>query len=1123
MIKPLRYLLLCAATSGALYAQASVTGSLTILLIDPAGAAIPGAKTILSSERDNFKREAKTSEDGSFTFQLLPPGQYTLSAERDGFKPVEVNGLLVQVGDQLAFKVKMMLGTQQETITVEAGSASTQQQGADVSLVVGEKRLQELPLNGKSFQKLINLSTGLGVPTRGLNSTNPSVSGARPVANNYTIDGNSLNDEQSATGLAMNGGGAGFSGATAAPAFVPTESLQEFRIVASNADATFGRGSGGQIAIITRSGTNEYHGSAYEYFRNRVLDARDFFNAGPFFDAQGRAETPPFRQNLYGAAVGGPIVKDRHFFFANFEGFRQRLERTGSTTVPNADLTALMPGDLGRLYRAFFIDTKVIPATGNAPGVFAPAARTAAAQTQAVAAGFPAALFDGDVSNGEAGSVTVSGTNRQDINQDVILVRTDHHFGDRWSLAARYNQALAVNLTNTSGLPTRNSATTRNWHSGMAQLRYAVRPSQWVELRAGLLRTRYTIAAEGLMDKRFVQLGVSEDAGLFLVPAGTGLSNLSLSGNAGFVDNETVPQFSVTHFFTRGRVSMQSGVDVRWVNLNISLGQAPNYNFNGFIGAAGILGSRAGQVQPVTESTSAVLFGANGGPTSPMRGWRSPQQEYFTHLDWRVRRGVTVDLGLRYSYHSVYREVNNAASNLYAADSAGKPIPHADALASGAAGYVVAPIGRNVPFYQPDRNNWQPRAGLAWDVASRGKTVLRAGYGLYTDRIYQFMFSNGVTNAPFAVSSVAANLPFQLAGALPVNAQTPTVRAVDPLIRNPYTHRFNVGVQQAVGTSMSVTASYVGLRAEKLFRWREINGGGSVPQSLRPDPKYSDIRTVGNYSSSRFDSLQISATRRFVRGFDVTVAYTYGRSLDDSSQDTTGTIQQSLINRGASGAPGFQGGGAQFIDYPVSADYSYSDFDIRHVLSVSHVVELPFGSGRHWLRSGSRSVDTLLGGWSLSGLLLYRTGEPFSVFSGVDFNDDGSSATDRPALLSGSPPDLYANGSLGRRQWLLLQRDAQMRLGTPANVTDPFASIARNAFRAPRVLVYDVSMNKQLRLSERLSLRVEANFFNVFNHANFAPPATANQALSSSRFGELTVTRTNLTPRQIQFGLKLAF
>jgi hypothetical protein len=486
-----------------------------------------------------------------------------------------------------------------------------------------------------------------------------------------------------------------------------------------------------------------------------------------------------------------------------------------------------------------------------------------------------------------------------------------------------------------------------------------------------------------------------------------------------------------------------------------------------------------------------------------MRGWRSMQQEYFVQTDWRWNPDITFNVGLRYSYFSPYSEVNNAISNLYANQ--------------------VAAIGPDRPLYQPDRNNFQPRVGIAWDLGGRGNTVLRSGYSIYTDRIYQIQFTGNVSNIPFAVTSAAANVPFNLGAQAPVNPSTaaPAFTAVDPGLKNPLTHRFLAGIEQRLNEATTVNIAYIGARGRELIRATDPNGGVSVPLTARPDPRFARVVFVTNDASSDYNALQLLLRRRFSQGIDFTGAYTYGRSVDDSSTDLTFGSTPSLLNSAANAnLAGVQGGGTAFVPRPREADRGRSNFDVRHSFALSHIVDMPFGRGRKFLSGASGIVNALAGGWSFGGILVMRTGEPFTVTLGSDVNDDGDAASDRPALTRGDISDLYAKGNRVRTQYLVPQTEALARLVVPDPITDPFKAIERNAFESPSVWYYDASLIKRFSVTESMNLSLEANVFNVFNHANFAAPV-AN--LSSAFFGTVTGTRFGTNPRQVQLGLKLVF
>ncbi|MEZ5398387.1 MAG: carboxypeptidase regulatory-like domain-containing protein [Bryobacteraceae bacterium] len=1115
------------ALSGALVAQTSIHGTLRGRILDPAGLGVPRAGLTLSSSGTGAEWKGTSDAEGSYQFVRVTPGRYDLTVEKAGFRKALREGVEVALNETGVADVALAIGETSEFVTVMADTDIVQSQRVELGGRVNERRVRELPLNGENFAKLVLLAPGIasGSPN------NPSMSGARPVANTYTIDGSSANDERGSSGLSLGGGGAAeFNGAS--PNLVSTEAVQEFSIITSNADATFGRGSGGQVNIITKSGSNEFHGSLYHYLRNNKLDARDFFNYGPFFakDGSRRSVAPPFKQNLFGGTVGGPIVRNRHFFFASYEGFRQKLEQTASATVPNADLLNLMPGNFGRLMRIFYIDRGVAPASGNPPGSFSPL--TAAERTAATAAGFPTALFNGSQADGEAGSVLLSTTNTRDVSQDAFLLRTDHRLSDRLAVSARYAFAQPFASINQRAVAGVVEDSRRRWQSATVQLVYVLSASQTIEGRASLMRSRIFDAPRDPLEKALVDFGVDSQLGLQFRANGTSLSPVVIPRSLGLMDNQTVPQGSLMHAWTKGRLTLRSGLDLRRLIVNnILVSNASFMQFAGLVGPNGYLGARPDQPEAVVTDLNTTLYGINGSPSTPQRGWRGTEQEYFVQADFRWRSDISVNAGLRYSPAGAIGVVGNFQGNLYAVNTAGQPVAGISPFTFGPTANGMFSVAEDRPLFNPDRNNWQPRVGVAWNVRGNSSTILRAAWGMYTDRFFQRLFDFGVLNSPYAHSSIFTNLTFPARAQIPLRTDTPPQqRVIDPGLRSPTSYRFNAAVEQKLTAQTSVTIAYSGLRATGLYRWSEPNGLGSVPQAARPDSRYARYRYTDNSADSTYHSLQMFARHRFSRGIDFTVSYTYGHSVDTYSQDVgdnsvrnpaPGLAQfPTLINLRGTPAAGFQGDAQSWAPRPILAERGNSDFDIRHNLAISHVVELPLGRGRRFGANLPRAISAVIGELSLAGLAQLRTALPVYLSSGVDYADVGITTSPRPALRQGSLSDIYSDGRFGKTQFWLPKAEADQRLGNPANVTDPYAATRRNTLFGPSVRFYDLSVIKNVPVKEGMQIGFEANFFNIFNRAILGPPIGV---LSDARFGRITGTLAGSNPRQIQLGLKLAF
>lgn len=1108
------------------YAQVSINGSLRGRISDPTAAGLAGVSLTLTNTATATTQKTGTDNNGEYQFSRVTPGIYTLTAEKDGFRRAQRESIVIAVNENAIADLVLAVGQISETITVESGVALVQSQSVELSGLVNERRVKELPLNGRNFIKLVQLAPGVGNPG---SANNPPINGGRSVTNSYVVDGIGSNDERLNTGfVGVNGSNTDLG--QNVPNLISTEAIQEYRIITSNADATFGRGSGGHINLVTKSGGNQWHGSAYEYLRNDALDAADYFyKANPrpqFLTADGKAKTPPFKQNLYGGTFGGRLVRDRHFFFGSYEGFQQRrLNQTASNlVVPNADLLRFVPGDLGRFFKTFFIDRGITPATGNPAGTFTPLPATE--RNAIVAAGFPTAFFDGNTANGEAGTVQISAAPPINIEQNAFLVRTDHHLTDKLTANVRYSFARSF-VTAGSATPLDTQVAPRQYQSAAIQLNYNLTPAQVLEIRGGVLRNRFQQFTKGGIDQRLQALGVSSEYGILVSAGPASAPFFRAAVNGAFIDNQTTPQLSVLHTWQRGNMTWRSGADLRSIHnnvANISSGQ-PVFEFtNSLVGANGIYGASPQATEAVTVSTRLTSYGGNSGggsgPTTPMRGYRSRQQEYFVQNDWRVRRDLTLNLGLRYSFFGVWSEVNNALSNLFAVDGAGNVVPDVNPFKFGRTQNRIVRLTDDLRYYNPDYNNFQPRLGFAYDLFGKGRTIVRAGYGWYYDRLIQIQFTAAVGNVPYAISSATANVPFRLSQALPITAApNPAITAINPEIENPRTERWNVAVEQQLGKDTSVTVAYVGMRTNNLWSQAQPNGFGGFPTAARPDPRFTTQQLIDNLNLSRYRALQITAKRRFARGLDFTAAYTFGEAKDNNSRDSFTTFP-TFLNSGANPAQsGVQGTGANFVARDPRADFGLSEFDVRHNLTFTHVLELPVGRGRALLGDANGFVNALLGGWALNGLAVLRSGEPINIVRGIDFNDDGDVTADRPALTSGSLNDLYRSGSGERTQFLVSQADALTRLATPPAI-DPKAMIPRNALRAPRVMFYDLALLKRFVVKERYHVGFEANFFNLFNRANFGAPVSN---LSNALFGRITSNLLGTNPRQIQFGLKVNF
>jgi len=825
-----------------LHAQTAIHGSLSGLVLDPAVSAIAGATLTLRSTDTEAQWTTVSTGDGSYQFPRLASGRYALTVEKIGFRRHLQDGIVISVNNNATVNVPLQLGEVAASVTVTADTSIVQSRDSSISMLIDESRIKDLPLNSRDFQKLLFLAAGIGNQRSNNGATNNSTAGARDLTNNYTVDGVSVNDERQTAGIAPGTSG---HGGLRFPNAISTEAVREFRVITTNADATFGRGSGAQVNVVTKNGTNELNGSAYEYLRNSALDARDFFNTGPFLNSQGRAKVPPFRQNLFGATIGGPIRRNRHFFFGNYEGFRQRLEQTGTFQLPNADFVRLVPGDLGRLFRTYYFDQGVVPQSGNPPGEVR--ALGAADRNAALAAGFAPVLFDGNLQNGEAATVLSARNSTGDFDQDSFLLRTDHLLTQRANLSFRYADADVARTSSAGNLPGTRSQSQFRFRSFASQLTATINPNQVLEVRGGIMRgVNRIVLADPI--SAIASLGVNPQDGIAFTLNGLGIRPPTIGPNPNWLDNQTTPQASTMHTWTRGRYTVRSGLDVRRINVNFgNMGfRTPGYTYSGVVGANGVFGTAPGVPEPLALTASATIFGRDGTPSTPQRGWRSTQQEYFTQFDWRASSRLTLNLGLRYSYFGVYSEANGAFANLYAV-SGNNAIAGMNPFERGRTANNLFPVAQGGGLYRPDRNNFQPRAGFAYALDRAAGTVIRGAYGLYNDRVIQLGMSNLTNNAPFAIEGAVNNVPLRLGQAVPINPRIPVVFGIDPSLRSPDTHRSTLlSSTHSAETPRSQWPTWVCVDEVCIAMWNPT----PVPDSLRTCGRTSALAGSGSTATT---------------------------------------------------------------------------------------------------------------------------------------------------------------------------------------------------------------------------------------------------------------------------------
>jgi len=1100
------------------------TGSITGRILDATNTAVPDATVNAKNVGRATVRSAVTDANGSYAIPNLPPGRYEVTVEKQGFSALRFQDLELTVAQNLTLDGTLALGVVSESVDVSGSTVPTiNLTDAQISNVVDQQRIQALPLITRDPYQLVLLSPGVQQAPSALGGF--SVNGQRERSNNFLLDGVDNND-------------ASVPGIPGGVSSLNPDSTQEFRVITNNYLPEFGRNSGAIVDIVTRSGSNAFHGSAYEFNRVNALAARDYFNAKP--DPQN-----PFVRNQFGFSLGGPVVKNKTFFFVNSEWNRFRTTLTNSATVPTA---AFKTGIFS--YNGQQINLATPGSPSNALGL--PLSST----MQKVLSLYPNP--NGPAVDSIRGTYFFPTTTPQDTA--TVTFRVDHHFSEKYSVFARYiYNGLTVGNSLDEIFPgVGGVATSQQGQNGAFNFMAAFRPNLVNEFRFGFNRTDNLFTCNGynVVDQNGVrdQFGFGTDYSFNTSTNVPTISNFGCGalGNS----NGQFRRAGTWHYvdqlsWVSGNHNVKVGGEFRYVFENgyDAFGSRPAVDFTAF-GNFGIpIVNCAGRCasDEVLQTLSAALLGVPGiqsqtqffsaqGQRTSTDFRRFVQHEYglFIQDSWKVRPNLTLALGLRYELDQPPSERNGNLSNLlYQQPYSVPPITF----------QTVGPgTGREVFYGYP--YNFEPRLGLAWDPFGDGKTSVRAGYGIFHDRVFGNLFTNLKGNPPF-VAGVQnypnQNYPDSLvtlsslgppatqpapSATVTDGAQLSGVTILDPLLRNPQTQSWNAGIQRQIRGGMTIEVDYVGSNTHRLFRsvdgnpplpWlvNAAHANGTLPLtvsggSLRITPLLELPQVTGNLAfiepivvksvgNSTYNGLQMMVRRQFSRGVQFQASYTWSHAIDDAADPLVATGGNRNIARNS---------------FNLREERGSSDYDLRHRLIVNYVFQLPFGPGHARLNHGVAS--RVLGGWELSGVSTFQSGHPFDIYSGRDSEYTG--LTNRPDLVR--DPSIPANAP-------------RNQTGPPvtAFATQPFGrpgNLGRNTFTGPTYYDTDLNLIKDTRISETVNLQFRAECYNVFNRVQFdVPGSSSNTIASPGTFGQSlsTIVQPDGTTsaRQIQLALKLIF
>jgi len=1047
--------------AGALVAIAQTdTAAITGLVTDSSGAAVGGASITAKSLATGLDYKAVSGDAGVYVVPALPIGRYAVAVSQNGFQSLRFPAVDLSAGARIRLDATLQVGAVNEVVEVKSELPVLESETSSLGQVIENTTITQMPLNGRNYQRLAVLAPGV-LPSRARNFVEDSfsVNGANMWQNQFVLDG--ADNTNYFTGVVT------ASNQVVKPS---VDAIQEFKMETHNFSAEFGRGGGAVIQVTTKSGTNQLHGTLFEFLRNDKLDANNFFNSG-------RAK-PPYRQNQFGGTLGGPVLPNRMFYFGSYQGtyIREKLTRLSRVPTPAA------------------INGNLSPAA-----IFDPATQDAAGQRTAFPGNtIPASRFDPVAvrmirlypAPNRAGVQNFVFNTPRNLDDHQIDTRFDWRVTDADSLFVRYSSADYYRLEpGTLPLPASGGDTavrTSRAHTGLVNWTRVLTPRMVNEFRVS-----YSRLVGGIDTPTRTQLWKEFGfRGSFDRPDINGLPTFSPAAYATVGDRSFAPdprkndirQIVEALNYNAGRHAIRFGGNIRqFVQYTGITNQARGvYNFNGQFTSA-----RAGT--GVGDALADAFLGlTNTTRLSTPLDTRQPSIAYEAYLqdNFKVNAKLTLNLGVRYEYQQPYTEQNNRAQN-FGVDPAspdfGKFIP-----VRGSSLFERA-------FQRPDRNNFSPRVGFAWQATA--KTVLRGGYGVFYDAVSQLPYgSRPIQNPPFylqvdiptANSASTSNVRVR-DGFAPdaLNPRVLTGRSIAAVW--PYTfpegltHQWNMNVQRTIFTATTVSAAYVGTNTvHRRLGAVSINQPRPGPGALNPRrmfPDYSDISMDIPIGTNNYQGLELKFQRRFSRGFSILSGYTWSKTMaGDISQDNT-------------------------VWAPEKAR---SPEDLRHRFFTASVWDLPFGKGRRLLTQGP--LAHVVAGWQLSPIVTLQSGLPFTP-----------SVVGNPANTTGGiRPDRRANGNLPRGQrspdrWFDVQAfavPAPFRFGNSGNFI----------LTGPGLVNFDVNIARTFALTERVRLDFRAEFFNLLNEAQFLFPAAAvNQPTAG------IISQTATSARQIQFGLKLVF
>jgi hypothetical protein len=1040
---------------------------------DASGSALPNVRVTATNTATQLSVSVLSDSSGEYRIPGLSPGRYELRSTLDSFATDVHRDIDLVVSQQLEINISMKVGAVEQEIMVSGGAPLVETSTSSLSGVVGEQQMRELPLNGRDIYQLVVLQAGVapnlsaGPSLWGKGGINKvAVNGQRAFNNNMTIDGMDANDPL------YNQSPGGASGV-----MLGVDAIQEFRIYTDTFSAEYGRDSGSVIQTITRSGTNDLHGSVFEFIRNSVLDAKNYF------DLPG-SPIPPFIRNQFGGSAGGAAKKDKAFFFISYEGFREGEGLTSVSTVPDAlARQGLLPGAA----------TPANPTGGPC---------TASDQSGCLNIGVNPSIAPylniiapangPDFGNGTA---QITSTERRITNEDYVMGRFDYSFSDAHRFFARYiydssSSQMPYLSTLVPGFP--GVQNIGNQYLTLQDQKF-LKPNLMNLLAFGFNRTGYIAQPDQTFPELSISLSPNRPIGVLAI-AGIGAIGNNLVYPVGGISNTYQVQDSLS--WTLGKHALKFGAEYRRLQMNgpFDLYVNGEYAFAAF----GANGSNNPALEDFLEAKPLIYLGTQPNLSDSDRGFRQNWLSGYVQDDWRVTPRLTLNLGARYEFYSNPTEEAGRIANVI-----------------NVATDPTATVGKFMKSTPTDL--FAPRVGLAWNLTADGKTVLRSGAGIFYDQIYGNLYGNDRFFPPFygGLQVLFPTFLSPLSGASAA-ASIPTSLTYTP--KWPTVYQYNLNLQRELTSRSVIKIAYVGARGNDLIRLVD-NNPFNVVLGARPNPNFGSLFRYETDAQSFYNALQVTWEQRLSRGLTFQANYTFGHSVDDSSgAEPSDDVNDGVATQNPNDRKGSRG---------------RSGFDIRHNFVFNMLYDLPFGPGKKFGNGLTGIGEKVAGGWQLSSIGTFHSNVPFTPVLGFD------NAGTQPFFNYTEVPDLVGNPFSGTCPNGAPIKTATCWFN-PAAYAVPtagsFGNTGRDSIPGPAFADLDLALLKNTNIREGKTLQFRIECFNLLNHPNFSIPVNTTGPNGAGGNGDVVflgptspagnagqIFSTVSSSRQIQFGLRLNF